>query len=165
MRNELLVTRWDSTDLVVLREGVVADRIAASDIRRVILVCRDGDTPSDLDFALIDTGTEHVLLPAASGIAARVYFERQPWWTQQACIYWVTGRHAPLPSRLCSRVWLLRRHQPAYMRLPAAELQELVESWLLQGPQTWEQRKWANIGAARHPGALSRSPRACPEKN
>jgi hypothetical protein len=158
--NDLLATRWDGADLAVLRGGAVIDRVPSADIRRVILVCRSGDTPSDLDYALIDCGAEHVLLPAASGIAGRIYFERQPWWTQRACIYWTTGHRAPLPRRLLGGIWLLRRHHPAFMRLPAAELQALVERWPLQGPQTWEQRKWAHIGAARHLGALSRAPRA-----
>ena len=34
--------------------------------------------------------------------------------------------HAPLPRRLLSGIWLLRRHRPAFMRLPADELAELI---------------------------------------
>jgi hypothetical protein len=162
MRTDLLTTRWEDTDLLVLRGDEPVERIAADDIERVILVCHGGDTPSALDFALIDLGAEHVLLPAASGIAGRVYFERQAWWTQRACIYWVTGRHAPLPRHLRagrSVISLLRRRRPALLRLPASELQGLVAQWPLQGPQTWEQRKWAQIGVSRHLGALGLAPR------
>ena len=157
MKHELLTTRWEGTDLVVLRNQQVTDRIAAADIRRVLLVCRGGDTPADLDFAIIETATDHVLLPADSGIAACVYFERQSYWTERSCVYWVTGRHAPLPRRLCAGVWLLRRHRPAYLRLQASELAPLLEQWPLQGPQTWEQRKWAQITSKRHLAAVTKN--------
>jgi hypothetical protein len=157
MKHEPLVTRWEGADLVVLRNAEVADRIAAADIRRVILVCDGGDTPAHLEFAVIETATDHVLLPAASGIAGRVYFERQPYWTERSCIYWSTGQHAPLPRHLCPGVWLLRRHRPAYLRLPATELAALIEQWPLEGPQTWEQRKWAQIASKHHLAALART--------
>jgi hypothetical protein len=150
MKPDGISTRWDGTDIAVLCGRAVVDRIAADAIRRVILVCDGGDTPSELVFALIETAAEHVLLPAASGIAGPVYFERQPYWTGRSCIYWVTGRHAPLPRHLGGGgVWLLRRERPGLLRLPAAELSALIEQWPLQGPQTWEQRKWARIGAKR----------------
>lgn len=157
MKYEPLATRWEGCDLVVLRGQQVADRIAGHDIGRVVLVCRGGDTPADLDFAVIETDTDHLLLPADSGIAGRVYFERQPYWTERCCIHWVTGRHAPLPRHVWPGVWLLRRHRPTYLRLPAAELAPLIEQWPLQGPQTWEQRKWAQIASKRHLAALARS--------
>ncbi len=152
-----LATRWEGADLVVLRRGQVADRIDASDIRRVLLVCSGGDTPTDLEFAVIETAAEHVLLPANSGIAARVYFERQAYWTERACIYWVTGPHAPLPRHLRPGIWLLRRHRPAYLRLPVRELAPLLDQWPLEGPQTWEQRKWAQVATKRHRAALTRT--------
>jgi hypothetical protein len=159
MKSAALAVRWEGADLVVTRSGVPVDRLASADVQRVILVCRDGDTPSHLDFALIDTGAEHVLLPASSGIAAPVYFERQAWWTARACIWWLTARHAPLPPRLYSGVWLLRRHQPAFLRLPADELKALVAQWPLEGPQTWEQRRWARGATNRQLDALARRPR------
>jgi hypothetical protein len=160
MRRELLATRWEGADLLVLRDDNVVDRLPANDIRRVILVCERGDTPSDLSFALIDLGTEHVVLPAESGIAGRVHFERQGFWMQHPCIYWVEASRAPLPRRLRPGLWLLRRHRPAYLRLPSAELAPLIERWPLEGPQTWEQRKWARIAANRSlPPAGSHSPK------
>jgi hypothetical protein len=155
MKNAPIATRWEGTDLVVSRDAAEVDRLRGADIRRVILVCEGGDTPSELQYAVIETATEHVLLPAASGIAARVYFERQLYWTQRACIYWVTGRHTPLPRHLCTGVWLLRRNRPAYMRLPVSELAALLAQWPLEGPQTWEQRKWANIAVTRSLAELS----------
>jgi hypothetical protein len=156
VKHERLSTRWEGSDLVVLRGQQVGDRIGAADIRRAILVCHGGDTPSDLAFAVIETDTDHVLLPADSGIAGRVYFDRQSFWTERCCVYWVIGRHAPLPRHLCPGIWLLRSHRPAYLRLPAAELAPLIGQWPLQGPQTWEQRKWAQIGTKRHLAALAR---------
>lgn len=149
MRHDTLATRWEGNDLLVLRNDEVADRIAAADIRRVILVCEHGDTPSDLSFAVIDAGADHVILPAESGIAGRVHFERQPFWAQRACIYWVDATRAPLPRSLRPGLWLLRRHRPGYLRLPSADVAPLIEQWPLEGPQTWEQRKWARIEANR----------------
>jgi hypothetical protein len=149
MRHDLLATRWEGNDLLVLRNDEVVDRIVAADIRRVILACEHGDTPSDLSFAVIDTGAEHVILPAESGIAGRVHFERQPFWSQRNCIYWVNAARAPLPRALRPGLWLLRRHRPGYLRLPSSEIAPLIEQWPLEGPQTWEQRKWAHIAAGR----------------
>ena len=157
MKHDLLSTRWEGDDLVVLRDRQVAERIGATDIRRVILVCNGGDTPADLEFAVIETTADHVLLPADSGVAGRVYFDRQPYWTERSCIYWLTGRHAPLPRHLCPGIWLLRRQRPAYLRLPASELAPLIDQWPLEGPQTWEQRKWAQIASRRHLAALART--------
>lgn len=159
MPHDLLATRWEGNDLLVLRNDEVADRIAAADIRRVILVCAHGDTPSDLSFAVIDAGADHVILPAESGIAGRVHFERQAFWAERACIYWVDAARAPLPRALRPGVWLLRRHRPGYLRLPSAEMAPLIEQWPVEGPQTWEQRKWARIAAGRSlPPAKNRPP-------
>lgn len=160
MRHDLLATRWEGNDLLVLRNDEIADRIAAADIRRVILVCEGGDTPSDLSFAVIDAGADHVILPAESGIAGRVHFERQGFWAQHPCIYWVAASRAPLPRALRPGLWLLRRHRPAYLRLPSAEIAPLIEQWPLEGPQTWDQRKWAHIAANRSlPPAKNQSPK------
>jgi hypothetical protein len=155
MKHERLSTRWEGSDLVVLRGQHSTDRIAAAHIRRAILVCHGGDTPADLAFAIIETDTDHVLLPADSGIAGRVYFERQSYWAERSGVHWVTTPYAPLPRHLCPGIWLLRSHRPAYLRLPAAELAPLIAQWPLQGPQTWEQRKWARGPSRRHLAALA----------
>ncbi len=160
MAQEPLATRWEGNDLVVLRNDKPADRIAAQDIRRVILVCERGDTPSDLSFALIDVGSDTVILPAESGIAGRVHFERHGFWMQKECVYWVDAARAPLPRALRPGLWLLRRQRPGYLRLPAAEIAPLIERWPLEGPQSWEQRKWARIAANRTLQPATKTPKS-----
>jgi hypothetical protein len=145
MRQSILDTCWDSNDLLVLRDEQEIDRIPGRDIHRVILVCQGGDSPSNLRFAVIETTAEHVLLPATSGIAGRVYFERQSFWMQRPCIYWIDEARAPLPRRLLPGVWLLRRQIPGFVRLPHNELASVLDAWPIEGPQSWEQRKWARI--------------------
>jgi hypothetical protein len=38
---------------------------------------------------------------------------------------------------------------PHYTRMARDELASLVEHWPLEGPQTWEQRKWRRIERSR----------------
>lgn len=149
MRKESIDTRWEGSDLLILSDEREIDRIAAREIQRVIMVCHHGDSPSDLRFAVVETTTDHLLLPAASGIAGRVHFERQSFWMQRPCVYWVDEARAPLPLRLRPAAWLLRRRQPALVRLPQSELAGVIEQWPLEGPQSWEQRKWAHIARNR----------------
>jgi hypothetical protein len=145
MRKESLDTRWEGSDLLILSAEREIDRIASREIHRVILVCHRGDSPSDLRFAVVETTADHILLPAASGIAGRVHFERQSFWAQRPCVYWVDRARAPLPRRLLPGAWLLRRQLPGHVRLPRAELAGVIEQWPLEGPQSWDQRKWAQI--------------------
>jgi hypothetical protein len=149
MHTTHLTTRWEGPALLVLDHSTEIDRIGANEIERVILVCNESDRPSDLSFAVIETPTHHVLLPANSGIAGPVHFERQGYWMQRACTYWTTAALSKLPSRLLPGVGLRRSHRPGYHRLPVAELAAVIEQWPLEGPQTWEQRKWAQIAARR----------------
>ena len=149
MSKESIDTRWDGADLLVLKHEQEIDRIASREIHRVILACHRSDSPSDLRFAVVETTSEHILLPAASGIAGRVHFERQVFWMQRPCVYWVDEARAPLPRRLLPGLWLLRRQQPGYVRLPHNELAGVIEQWPLEGPQSWEQRKWAHIARNR----------------
>ena len=145
MTHHTLDTRWEGADLLVLRNEQEFDRIRARDIHRVILACRGGDTPCDLRFAVIETIAEFIVLPPASGIAGRIHFERQSFWTSRSCVYWVDECRVSLPRRLLPGIWLLRRPEPDYARVPHEELASVVEKWPLEGPQSWEQRKWANI--------------------
>lgn len=149
MSQERLSTRWEGEALLVRRDEQLLDRIAAAEIRRVILVCDGGDTPSDLSCAIIDLGAEHVILPADSGIVSCVHFERHGFWMQHPCVYWVESAHARLPPHLRPGLRLLRRPRPGYTRLPSSEVAPLIDCWPLEGPQTWEQRKWARIVAKR----------------
>lgn len=145
MRTQLH-TAWQGMDLVVLRDEQEIDRIPAAEIERVVLVCHGaGDTPGDLAYALVETASDAILLPADSGIAGRVHFERQALWAERNCIYWVSEAQASLPRPLRSGVWILRRVHPGYMRVPRPEVAAAVERWPLEGPQTWEQRKWDRI--------------------
>ncbi len=154
----LLSTRLEGDELLVLDGDHVIDRLAAREIRRVILVCDRSDAPSDLAFAVVETADEHLVFPPESGIAGRVHFERQAFWAQRACTYWTHAAHARLPRQLLGGVWPLRRHKPGYLRLPAGELAATIEGWPLEGPQSWEQRKWARIAAGRSLKPVGRRP-------
>ncbi|MEQ1686299.1 MAG: hypothetical protein ABL916_21830 [Burkholderiaceae bacterium] len=139
-------TAWQGQEIVVFREDEEIDRFDAAQIQRVIFVHQDsGDSPGDLVLAVVELAEEHLLLPADTGFAGRVNFERQAWWTERACVYWVNEAQAALPMRLRRGRWFLGFAGPTYARLPRTELAALVERWPVQGPQTWEQRKWRRI--------------------
>ena len=94
-------TAWKGQDIVVYVGGVETDRISAAEIERVVLVHRsDGNTPGDLEVALIQLSNELVALSADTGIAGRILFERQAFWNERACIYWVSSRSVALPRAL-----------------------------------------------------------------
>ena len=151
-------TAWQGPDVVVFRDDVEVDRFSAAQIERVIFVHRGlGDKPVDLLFALVELPEEYVLLPADTGFAGRVNFERLSFWAEKQCVYWVPEHKASLPARLRRSLWLLRPSAPAYSRLPRAELASRVEQWPLEGPQTWEQRKWMRIALSRPFAGLSPS--------
>ena len=155
-----LSTVWEG-EAIVLRDGdTVIDRISGPEIHRVILVSDRGDTPTDLSFAIVETATDHVVLPAETGIAGRVHFEHQKFWRERSCVYWVSNSSAALPRHLRPGVWLLRRNRPAYIRIPIGELAPTLAQWPLEGPQSWEQRKWARILASRSlPAPGERAPK------
>jgi hypothetical protein len=145
-----LHTAWQGQELVVMEDDREIDRIAAEEIQRVVLVCRGaGDTPGDLVFAVIETPADAIVLPADSGIAGRVHFERQAFWAERNCIYWTTESRAALPRRLRPGLWILRRQRPGYLRAPRTELEGAIDHWPLEGPQTWEERKWERIVRSR----------------
>jgi hypothetical protein len=150
-----LHTRWQAMELIVARDGREIDRVGACDIQRVIMVYRDrGDTPGDLAYAVLQTREHDLLFPPESGIAGRVHFERQVFWSERRCVHWVPLAKAALPRKLCPGLWILRQHKPAFVRLPRQELQPLIASWPLEGPQSWDERKVARIARARPFGAL-----------
>lgn len=137
---------WQQQTIVVWRDEVEVERIEAARIRRVVLVYQGGgDSPGDVIGALVRLEDDWVLLPAATGFGGRVNFERQAFWAERACVYWVAEARAALPLRLRRNRWLPRSAEPAFARVPAAELDALVERWPLEGPQTWEERKWRRI--------------------
>ena len=143
-------TEWQGPNLVVERDDVEIDRIHVPDVRRVIIVYQgDGASPSDVSYAIVELADEHVVFPAESGIAGRVNFERQAFWAERGCIWWVSEAKAGVPPRLRRSAWRFGRSRPGYMRLPKAELGSLIDSWPLEGPQTWEERKWQRIERSR----------------
>ena len=152
-------TAWQGPDLVVFRNETEVDRFPAAQIERVIFVHRGaGDTPGDLLFALVELPDDHILLPADTGFAGRVNFERLSFWAEKQCVYWVPEQKASLPARLRRGMWLLRPGLPTYARIPRHELSARIEQWPLQGPQTWEQRKWMRIALSRPFAGLTASP-------
>ncbi len=139
-------TAWQGQDIAVFRNEAEIDRVHAVEIERVILVHRGvGDTPGDLLLAVVELPQEFLFFPADTGFAGRVNFERQAFWAERACVYWVTESRAPLPIRLRRGRGFLGLAGPVFARLPRAELTGVIERWPLQGPQTWEQRKWRRI--------------------
>jgi len=143
-------TAWQGQDIVVFRDDAEVDRFSAAQIERVTFVHRGrGDSPGDLLFAVVDLPDQTLLLPDYTGFAGRVNFERQAFWADRGCVFWVTEARATLPLRLKRGRWLLRSAGPAFQRLPRAELAAWTDKWPVQGPQTWEQRKWRRIGDSR----------------
>lgn len=145
-----LHTRWQAMELIVSRDGREVDRVVASDIERVIVVYRDrGDTPGDLGYAVLQTREHDLLFPPESGIAGRVHFERQRFWSERRCVYWTPLAKTSLPRKLCTGLWILRQQKPAFVRLPREELRDVIAQWPLEGPQSWDERKVARIARAR----------------
>lgn len=143
-------TAWQGNEIVVYRDDVEADRFDADSIQRVLLVHRgDGESPGDLVQALVELPDEYLIFPADTGFAGRVNFERQGYWAQRGCVYWVNETRAPLPMRLRRGPRFLGFGTPGYLRVPRADLAALIERWPVEGPQTWEQRKWRRIERSR----------------
>ena len=143
-------TAWQQQDIVIFRNDAEVDRIRATEIARVVLVHRgQGTSPGDLVHAVVVLEDDCLILPADTGFAGRVLFERQPFWNERACVYWVRQSQAPLPWKLRRGPWFLRSPTAAFVRMPRADLGALMGRWPLQGPQTWEQRKWSQIENSR----------------
>lgn len=143
-------TAWQGPAIVVWRDEVEVDRLDSAQIRRVVFVHRGvGDSPGDVVGALVRSEADWVVLPASTGFGGRVHFERQAFWAERACVFWVPESRAPLPPRLRRNRWLPHSAEPVFARVPAAELDGLVDGWLLEGPQSWEERKWLRIERSR----------------
>ena len=143
-------TAWSGVDIVVLRNGAEVDRLHGPDIRRVVFVQPiDSTSAGELAFAVVELADDYVVVPADTGFAGRVHFERQAFWAGKGCTYWTDGITAPLPARCLARRGLSLRREPVYARVPRAELEPVVERWLLEGPQSWEERRWLSIERSR----------------
>jgi hypothetical protein len=148
-------TAWQGQDIVVYRDDVEFDRVASKLIERVVFIYRGrGDSPGDLVRSVVELADETLLFSDSTGFAGRVNFERQPFWAERSCIYWVSETLAPLPLRLRQSRWWPGASGHAFQRLPLTELSATIERWPLQGPQTWEQRKWRRIASSRPLAAL-----------
>ncbi|HEY0855520.1 MAG TPA: hypothetical protein VGE16_00590 [Albitalea sp.] len=144
-------TAWQGQDIVVFRNEAEVDRFNAAQVQRVVFVYEgSGESPGDLLYAVVELADDCLILPVETGFAGRVNFERVDYWSERGCVYWVHQSRAPLPLRLRRGRWWLRLSAgPAFARLPRAELSTLIERWPLEGPQTWEQRKWRRIERSR----------------
>jgi hypothetical protein len=137
---------WHGQDIVVYRNEDEVDRIHAPAIRRVVFV-HGGVTLSagDLAYCVVETEDECVVLPAATGFAGAVHFERQPFWAEKRCVYWADGHVVSLPARFRQGVWFLWPRGARFCRVPRAELATVLDQWPLEGPQTWDERRWQRI--------------------
>lgn len=145
-------TRWSGTDIVVLRNDVEIDRVAASAIRRIVFVHpAEATSAGDTAFALVELDDEFIVFPTETGLAGRVHFERQAFWAAKACIYWVDDTAvARLPAICTARHGLgLGRRKPRYGRVSREQLAPVIEQWPLEGPQSWDERRWRRIERSR----------------
>jgi hypothetical protein len=149
-------TAWHGQDIVVYRDDTEVDRVHAPHIERVVFLHRGaGDTPGDLEHAVVELEHECLVFAADTGFAGRVNFERHEFWAERACVYWASASRAALPARLRRGRWFLSV-SPMLLRVPRTELVGLMDTWALTGPQTWEQRKWRRIEDSRPFAADSR---------
>ena len=143
-------TAWQGHDIVLFRDDAEVDRVSAPQVERIIFVYRGaGESAGDLMHAVVETSEHCFLLPANTGFAGRINFERVEYWAERGCVYWIHQSQAPLPLRLRRGRWWLRLSGPGYSKLPHAELASIIDHWPLEGPQTWDQRKWRRIERSR----------------
>ena len=141
---------WQGHDIVLFRDDAEVDRVSAPQIERIIFVYRGaGESAGDLMHAVVETSEHCFLFPANTGFAGRINFERVEYWAERGCVYWIHQSQAPLPLRLRRGRWWLRLSGPGYSKLPHAELASIIDHWPLEGPQTWDQRKWRRIERSR----------------
>ncbi|MEO7056401.1 MAG: hypothetical protein ABI281_14285 [Caldimonas sp.] len=154
-------TLWQQRDIVVYRDEVEVDRVAADDIVRVCLVYRGrGDYPGEVTQSVVELSGDagFVLFESNTGFAGRVNFERQSFWVERACVHWVSAAHALLPWRLRFGAWRGDGSSHAFRRLSRDELAGHVDRWPLEGPETWEERKARRIERSRLFGHAGASP-------
>jgi hypothetical protein len=152
-------TLWQQQSIVVYRDEIEFDRLAADRIGRVFLAYRGaGDSPGDIDMSIVefdDDAEGFALFEARTGFAGRVNFERQAFWQARACVYWVPAASVSLPWRLRLGGWRGEASGRAYRRVARAELEACLGAWVLEGPQTWEDRKQSRLERSRPFGATS----------
>lgn len=159
-------TCWRADEIMVTQGGHVIDRLRSGRIERVTLVhAGEGESPGEVRAALFQTSGRTVLLGAASGIAGRVLFERQAYWAQRNCIYWVAERGVDWPAAFGASRWPFARPRlPQHCSLTYTVVSALLDRAEPKGPHTWEQRKQYRIERRRpfrgHAIALTIAPRS-----
>jgi hypothetical protein len=145
-------TLWQQNDIVVFRDEIEVDRLPADRIARVCLIYGgSGDSPGDIVQSVVElTGGEgYALFDAHTGFAGRVNFERQAFWREKACVYWVPATAAAFPWRLRFNAWRGDAKTRAFRRLDSDQMAGSMSSWRLEGPQTWDERKHRRIERTR----------------
>jgi hypothetical protein len=145
-------TFWQQHDIVVLRDEIVVDRLPASGIARVLFVYRGaGDNPGDIERCIVELAGDDgfALFEPDTGFAGRVNFERQAFWRERGCVYWVSSDAATLPWRLRFAAWRGDGASRAFRRLAREELAASIARWPLEGPETWDERKLHRIERKR----------------
>lgn len=154
-------TLWQQHDIVVYRNDVEIDRLPADRIARVFLLHRGrGDTPVDIERCLVELAGDqgYALFEAGTGFAGRVNFERQAFWRERGCVYWLPAAHAALPWRLRFAAWRGEAVAGSFRRISNDELANHVARWPLQGPETWDERKHRRIEKSRAFGFAQGAP-------
>ena len=151
-------TLWQQHDIVVYRDEVEIDRLAAGRIECVYLVYRGaGDSPGDIGMSVVELDDGFALFEAQTGFAGRVNFERHAFWRAKGCVYWVPAARAALPWRLRLGAWPGAAAGRAYRRLERTELEGCIANWSLEGPETWDDRKKRRIERGRPFGFVSQA--------
>jgi len=149
-------TVWQGHHIAICRDDVEVDRFDAQQVERVLLLYKgSGDFPGDVVQVVVELPEECLVFGAETGFAGRVNFERQPYWQERRCIYWVAAPLALLPWRLRAGAWRGEANNRAFRRLRRDELAGCAERWQLEGPQTWEDRKRRRIERSRPFGFTS----------
>jgi len=150
IKDSPLRTSWQADEIVVTRGDELIDHLRADEIERVTLVhAGEGEMPGEVRAAIFEMADRVVLLGAASGIAGRVLFERQAFWSQRNCIYWISERCLSWPEIQGESRWPFARRVPQHRALTAAAARSLYEQSDLTGPHTWDQRKQHRIERRR----------------
>lgn len=141
---------WQGQDIVIFRNEREVERVHAADVVRVIFV-HGGHTltANDLAYCTVETATDALVLPAETGFAGAVHFERQAFWAEKRCVFWADGHVASLPARFRSGLPFLWPRGVRFCRVPRADLAPVLDQWPVEGPQTWDERRWQRIERSR----------------
>jgi hypothetical protein len=150
---------WQGQDIVIHRDAGEFARLDGRRIERIVSAHpNDSGCAVDLRFALVFLHDHAWLLPAFTGIAGPVHFERQDWWAAHGGLWWVDPTAARLPGALIARPRPWERAVARPVRLGLPEADALSAAWPLEGPMTWTERRWARIERRRPFGAANTAP-------